>query len=47
MISFLTLLWGVGSTGEAAIKNNRSFIGVEICEEYFEIAKKRLSILSQ
>lgn len=37
---------GSGSTGEAAIKNNRNFIGVEICEEYFEISKKRLSILN-
>ena len=36
-----------GSTGEAAIKNNRNFIGVEICEEYFEISKKRLRTASE
>lgn len=38
---------GSGSTGEAAIKNNRNFIGVEICEEYFEISKKRLRTASE
>lgn len=33
---------GSGSTGEAAIKNNRSFIGIEINNEYFNIAKNRI-----
>ena len=33
---------GVGSTGIACIKNNRNFIGIEIDENYFNIAKSRL-----
>ena len=33
---------GVGSTGLACIKNNRNFIGIEIDEEYFTIAKERI-----
>lgn len=33
---------GSGSTGEAAIKNNRRFIGIEINDEYFNIAKNRI-----
>ncbi len=39
---------GVGSTGVAALELNRRFIGVEVNEEYFEAAKKRINItLSQ
>ncbi|OAQ02343.1 DNA methyltransferase [Ligilactobacillus aviarius] len=34
---------GSGTTGVAALRNNRRFIGVEINEEYFNIAKKRLT----
>ena len=33
---------GSGSTGIVAIKNNRNFIGIELDEKYFEIAKKRI-----
>lgn len=33
---------GVGSTGVAVLKNNRKFIGIEIEQEYFEAAKKRV-----
>ena len=33
---------GVGSTGLACVKNNRNFIGIEIDENYFNIAKSRL-----
>ena len=33
---------GVGSTGIACIKNNRNFIGIEIDENYFTIAKERM-----
>lgn len=33
---------GSGSTGVACINTNRDFIGIEIEEKYFEIAKKRI-----
>lgn len=36
---------GSGSTGQAAIELNRSFIGIEKDETYFEIANKRLTKL--
>ena len=34
---------GSGTTGVSALKNNRKFIGVELSEEYYEIAKERLT----
>ncbi len=33
---------GVGSTGVAALKNGRKFIGIEIEKEYFNEAEKRV-----
>lgn len=33
---------GSGSTGVACVKNKRDFIGMELDEKYFEIAKKRI-----
>lgn len=33
---------GSGSTGVACVKTKRNFIGIELTEEYFEIAKKRI-----
>lgn len=33
---------GIGSTGIAAIKSNRKFIGIEIDETYFNTAKERI-----
>jgi site-specific DNA-methyltransferase (adenine-specific) len=33
---------GSGTTGEACIKNNRKFIGIEIDETYFNTAKQRI-----
>ena len=33
---------GSGSTGVAAKNANRNFIGIEMNDEYFEIAKKRI-----
>ena len=34
---------GSGTTGIAAAKLNRDFIGIEINEDYFSIAKERIS----
>ncbi len=36
---------GVGSTGVAALKNNRKFIGIEIEKDYFCAAEKRIKDL--
>jgi len=33
---------GSGSTGVAAVNTNRSFIGIEMDDKYFEIARKRI-----
>jgi site-specific DNA-methyltransferase (adenine-specific) len=33
---------GSGSTGVACVKTNRNFIGIELDENYFNIAKKRI-----
>lgn len=33
---------GSGSTGVACVRNNRNFIGMELQEKYFEIAKNRI-----
>ena len=33
---------GSGSTGIVALKNNRNFIGIELDEKYFNIAKERI-----
>lgn len=33
---------GSGSTGVACINTNRNFLGFELNEQYFEIAKNRL-----
>ena len=38
---------GSGSTGIACIKTNRNFIGIEIEEKYFEIAKQRIEDFSR
>jgi site-specific DNA-methyltransferase (adenine-specific) len=38
----LDLFMGSGTTGLAAIKSNRDFIGIELDEEYFAIAEKRI-----
>ena len=39
----LDMFMGVGSTGEAAIRNGRRFIGIELDKTYFKAAKKRLN----
>jgi site-specific DNA-methyltransferase (adenine-specific)/modification methylase len=33
---------GVASTGVAALKNNRKFIGIELLEEYYIASENRL-----
>ena len=33
---------GSGTTGVACIRNKRNFIGIELQEDYFNIAKKRI-----
>lgn len=38
-------MMGSGTTGVAAIKNNRNFIGVEKVEEYYNIAKERIDAI--
>lgn len=37
---------GSGSTGIVAIKNHRNFIGIELDEKYFKIAKERIEKIS-
>lgn len=38
----LDCFMGSGSTGIAAIESNRNFIGIELDEKYFEVAKERI-----
>ena len=40
--TILDPMMGSGTTGKMAKLNNRNFIGIEISEEYLEIAKKRI-----
>ena len=37
---------GSGSTGIVALQNNRNFIGIELDEKYFNIAKERIEKIS-
>ena len=37
---------GVGSTGVAALKNNRKYIGIEIDKTYMDATKQRLETIS-
>lgn len=40
--TILDCFMGSGTTGVAALKHNRNFIGIEIDKNYFEIAKERI-----
>ena len=33
---------GSGTTGVAALKNRCAFVGIDICEEFLEISKRRM-----
>jgi DNA modification methylase len=39
----LDFTMGSGTTGVACVNTNRKFIGIEMDDRYFEIAKKRIS----
>lgn len=39
----LDCFMGSGTTGEASLRNNRNFIGIELEKEYFEMSKDRLN----
>lgn len=39
----LDCFMGSGTTGKMAVLNNRNFIGIELDEQYFEIAKERIA----
>lgn len=43
----LDCFMGLGTTGKSCLKNNRSFIGIEINENYFNIAKEEIESLSK
>lgn len=42
----LDLFMGSGSVGVAAVNKNRNFIGFELDENYFQIAKQRISTIA-
>ena len=44
--NILDFTMGSGSTGVACIKTGRNFIGMELDEKYFEIAKERINKLN-
>lgn len=38
---------GSGSTGEAALKCGRKFVGIEIDNNYFQVAEKRIKQIKE
>ena len=43
----LDFTMGSGSTGVACLQTNRDFIGIELDEEYYEIAKQRIKSINK
>ena len=43
----LDFTMGSGSTGVACLNTNRKFIGIELDEKYFEIAKERINLVNK
>ncbi len=43
----LDLFMGSGTTGLAALQEERDFIGIEIDKEYFQIAEKRMAYYTE
>lgn len=41
----LDCFMGLGTTGKSCLKNNRRFVGIELNENYFNIAKKNIESL--
>lgn len=39
----LDCFMGSGTTGVACVRNNRKFIGIELQEKYYEIARNRIA----
>ena len=42
----LDCFMGSGTTGVACVNTNRNFIGIELDEKYFKIAKERIEKIS-
>ena len=42
-MTILDPFMGSGTTGVACVQTGRNFIGIEICEDYFKIAQKRIA----
>ena len=42
----LDCFMGLGTTGKSCLKNNRNFIGIEINENYYNIAKRDIESIS-
>ncbi|HZV12999.1 MAG TPA: DNA methyltransferase, partial [Candidatus Kapabacteria bacterium] len=38
---------GAGTTGVVALKHGRKYIGIELKQEYLELARKRMKSISQ
>jgi site-specific DNA-methyltransferase (adenine-specific) len=43
----LDITMGSGTTGVACVNTNRNFIGIEINQEYFDIASNRIADAQQ